>query len=537
MRLIFAALLAVTLLAQPPAAQPPKPAAARPAPAPDRNAFTAANSEKDPALRAAALEKFLRDFPSSNMAPMARRGIVSALVAAQPEDAVRKTRDLAASLPAAEAAAQYRTLAMELNGAGKLPAQAENAARQALKLFRYDAFAAQRRVDAEDFGRPAPAESQMRARFAVQRAQFNETLAQVLESRGQAGKAIKVYRQALQANPASTASARSLAAAEEKAGHTAAALGYYAQALLARPSAASRQRFYEAWQKAKGGPDGAEAFLDRKYRELFPNPLHAAPFRRTAARSNRLVLAEVYTGAGCPPCVGADLAFEAVLERYPRSDVAVLMYHEHIPRPDPLTNNDTLTRWKWQQGRGVPTYAVDGEVSGRGGGGRDSAPELESYIRAFIEKQLETPAGAALELKAANDGRGVRATARVASISKPNPNLVLNLALVEKDVRYSGENGIRFHPMVVRRLHTVSLKNVANLQEAHAFSLPEVAENLTKHLDAFEKHDDRHNKDGQFRFAERKDSVDPAGLAVVAFVQDSATKEVLQAAWADAPKE
>lgn len=531
MRLLFAALLAFPLLAQTPA-QPPKPSQA-----PDRKAFSAATAEKDPASRVLALEKFLQDYPSSNSASTARRELLSSLVASKPDAALSRMKGLARSLRPAEAASLYRFLASELAGPGKLPAPAEKAARQALKLFRFEAFAEQSRADAKRFDMPAPREAQLRAHYRTQRAVYLEALAAILEARGQAAQARKVYREALAANSSSTAAARALGAAEEKAGRMDAALAFYAQSLLAKPSSDSRKRFYETWNKVKGSPDGAESYLDAKYRELFPNPIHAAPYQKTAARSSRLVLAEVYTGAGCPPCVGADLAFDSVLERYSRSDVAVVMYHEHVPRPDPLTNSDTLARWKWQQGRGVPTYAVDGEVSGRGGGARDSAIELESFIRASIEKQLEKPAGAVLQLKAANDGRSVRASARVAGISKPNPNLVLQIALVEKQIRYSGENGVRFHPMVVRSLHSVSLNDTAQLEEAHAFSLPEVAANLRKHTDDFEKHDDRHNQDGKFRFAERKDSIDAAGLAVVAFVQDSKTKEVLQAAWADAPKE
>lgn len=505
MRLIFAAALALSLLAQPPATPP------------DRKAFSAATAEKDPATRAAALEKFLHEFPSSRSATMARRSLVSAWVQATPEQALNRVAILVKSLPPSDAAPLYRFLSSELVAAGKAPTHAETAARRALRLFH-------------------PESSQSRASYLTQRAQYQEALAKALEARGQQAKALKVYREALAANPASSASALALAAAEEKAGRADAALGYYAQSFLARPSTESRQRFAEAWKRSNRASGDAASYLDQRYRQLFHNPIHATPYQKTAARSNRVVLAEVYTGAGCPPCVGADLAFDAVLERYPRTDVAVVMYHEHVPRPDPLTNSDTLSRWKWQQGRGVPTFAIDG-VAHIGGGGRDAAPELESNIRAEIDKDLEKPAGAGLSLKAANDGRSVRAIARVTGITEPNPNLVLNLALVEKEVRYSGENGIRFHPMVVRRIHTVSLQDTTELDEAHAFSISEVDQALKQALDDFEKHDERHNKDGKFRFAERKDTIDPASLAVVAFVQDTETKEILQAAWADAPKE
>ncbi len=36
--------------------------------------------------------------------------------------------------------------------------------------------------------------------------------------------------------------------------------------------------------------------------------------------SNRVVLAELFTGADCGPCVAADLAFDGLMERYNVND-------------------------------------------------------------------------------------------------------------------------------------------------------------------------------------------------------------------------
>lgn len=104
-----------------------------------------------------------------------------------------------------------------------------------------------------------------------------------------------------------------------------------------------------------------------------------------------------------------------------------------------------------------------------------------------------------------------------------------DVLLLEKELRYSGENGIRFHPMVVRSIASFPLKGEKAKSETHAFDLADVAAGFRRtHIADFEKYDERHNKEGKFRFMEHKSTVDPADLAVVAFVQDGKTKAVLQ---------
>ncbi|MBI4889954.1 MAG: tetratricopeptide repeat protein [Acidobacteria bacterium] len=535
MRLLSGTLLLLfPLFAQTPPAAPPAAGTVRTDQQPaDIKAYSEAASLKDPPQKAAALKKFLNDYPNSRAAQSAQRQLISALIATRPEDAVAQVKAFEKSMPAPDAAALYRQLGADLKAANKLPNEAEKAVRRALKLYAYAPYAAQAKAEATKETRPAPSEAVLKSRYQAQRASYVEAVADMLSAKGNSSKAQKLYREALQANPALNSSAQALADAAAKAGRKDEALGYYAQSMLARTNPESRKKFYDAWIAAKGSLSGAEEYLDQRHKQLFPLPIAVTPYQKQALRTNRVVLAEVYTGSGCPPCAGADVAFDAVLERYSRSDVAVVMYHEHIPRPDPMANTDTISRWKWQQGRGVPTYAVDGAVSNRGGGARSDAPEIESLVRASIENDLLKPAGAQLSLKAAQSGGSVQATAVVSEIAKPNANLVLQLVLVEKEIRYSGENSIRFHPMVARAIHTVELKNVTSLSAAHAFSIDAVTAALKKHLDDFEKHDDRHNKDGKFRFMERKDTIDPAHLAVIAFIQDSKTREVLQAAYAE----
>ncbi|MBI5282924.1 MAG: hypothetical protein HY858_14660 [Candidatus Solibacter usitatus] len=526
-RLLIACLVALPVLAQE-AAKPAQPA--------DSKAFMAAVALKEADKKLAALDQFIEDFPSSNRVEPARREIIAAAVKLKPADAVTRTRAMAKGLSSSSAAELHRFLAVELLDANQLLKEAERSAKTALKRLAEEDSAARARKDAEELKRPAPTEAQVRSRFASQRAQMQETLGRVLLARGNNGQAKKVFTAALRDNPTLSTAAMSLGDIQSKAGKPKEALNYYAQGMLARPSPESRARFSEAWKKVHGSVQGEPEFLDERYKAIFPNPLHATPYQKTAARSGRLVLAEVYTGAGCGPCVAADLAFEAALERYGRAELAVVMYHEHIPRPDPMSNADTVARWKFQAGRGVPTYAIDGIAPPGGGGPREYAGEVESRIRPMIEKGLETAPGASLTLSAANDGREVVARAGVSNVTKPSPDLVLHIALVEKELRYSGENGIRFHPMVVRSLSSFPLGEAKEKSETQTFNLAAVAAALNQHLVDFEKHDERHNKDGKFRFMEHLSSIDAADLAVVALVQDAKSKAILQAAWADAPR-
>ena len=91
--------------------------------------------------------------------------------------------------------------------------------------------------------------------------------------------------------------------------------------------------------------DARQAKLDSKLDEEYHHKV--PPFKPTAyagrknAQANRVVLMELFTGAQCPPCVAADVAFDALLQTYKPAEFIGLQYHLHIPGPDPLTNDDS----------------------------------------------------------------------------------------------------------------------------------------------------------------------------------------------------
>src|SRR5262249_11341790 len=114
------------------------------------------------------------------------------------------------------------------------------------------------------------------------------------------------------------------------------------------------------------------------------------------------------------------------------------------------------------------------------------------------------------------------------------PAYKLHVLLVEEMLRYTGENGIRLHPMVVRAIGGPS-GNGFTLDPAKAepvnasFDLAAVSADLKKNTEDFEASRSK-DRDEQFTFSEKKYEINANNLSIVAFVQDEKSKKVLQAA-------
>src|SRR5262249_34858033 len=80
-----------------------------------------------------------------------------------------------------------------------------------------------------------------------------------------------------------------------------------------------------------------QTILDNEYLAKVP-AFTPAKFDGRKGKSDRAVVMELFTGAQCPPCVAADLAFDGLEKTYKPSELILIQYHMHIPGPDPLTN-------------------------------------------------------------------------------------------------------------------------------------------------------------------------------------------------------
>lgn len=272
--------------------------------------------------------------------------------------------------------------------------------------------------------------------------------------------------------------------------------------------------------------------------------------------------------------MGASLAFSAGLEKYRREDYVLLSYHVHIPLPDPMVNPATLARQKFYGVNSSPSYYVDGESSG-GGGSADTAKSLfETKIDQMVVRHLDEKPEASLKLSAKAVGSTVVVKTDVSQVASKSDKLKLHVALVEDLVRYSGENGLRFHDMVVRAMaeppaaaagKTPDVKKEAadkaapapDAPKTTASTVPAVPEKVLgfsvkpgqggkfqytfdlkkaeaeglAHLQDFETN----TRKGQYSFRQKKYAIDAGRLSVVVFLQDEATKKILQTVYLKLP--
>ncbi len=272
-----------------------------------------------------------------------------------------------------------------------------------------------------------------------------------------------------------------------------------------------------------------DEILDRDYLTKMPG-FKGEVFAGRKSKSERAVFMELFTGATCPPCVAADLAFDVLEKTYKPSELVLIQYHMHIPGPDPLTNADTEARWAYYRGkvRGVPSSMFNGQPKAGGGGGVANAKGKYDQYRAVIDPLLEEEASVKLTAKAERHGDKIDIHVKVSGLTDPGPDRKLRILLAEETVRYPGSNKIRLHHHVVRAfpggVQGKALTEAASKHNA-SISIGELRGQLTKYLDDFE--------------ASGKSFANPARpmamnhLRVIAFVQDDSNQEILQAVQVD----
>jgi thiol-disulfide isomerase/thioredoxin len=525
---------------------------------PDQQAYTEANKIADPEKKIAALGKLKTDFPDGVYASLADSQILSTLIQKMPEQKER-IRKAAKAMFAASAARDKATsrenmfatvasrgstatrIADQLAAADLLLKDAGNYARKGVEAMRENVWIAERREAYAKRKQEIPTRKDLARSFAEARAVRLATLGRVEMKLGHTAEAQKLLEESYAVTPSNVTVTAALGEMAAQAGDDEKAMDYLVSAHLSghAPDAAN-QTFEALYKKSHNGTlDGLEAMLDTEYHKRFPNPVHVEAYKPTEKRSDRMVLAEVFTGAGCGPCAGADVAFDAAMERYSRKDLAVVMYHVHVPRPDPMTTDATTARYKTYGANGVPAYAIDGKKT-VGGGSRDAAPDVFEQFQKDLEKDLETAAEAKVKIDASLNGGTVKVSASLDGVTGDSKNpdsqaFKVQILLVEKEIRYLGENGIRFHPMVVRALGGEKGEGYPidtggkGIFEA-SFDLDAIGRDIKKQLDEYEA---KGHRGEPFQFSAKKYQINRGNLAVVVFVQDDKTRHVLQAGYVD----
>lgn len=514
----------------------------------DQKAYTEASRIKNPQKKIEALEKFLEQHPDSNMATQAHLDVLDALIKSQPESEdkilARAEQLMEKAISPSSSSSNAYNIASRLMRAGML-AEAERYAQKAIASA--EEHIAQTMKDMQRM--------KSRPLGVLGRAYLKQNKLKEAEQKLKAAFAI---------NPMETDVAASLAEIAERRGKEKEALEYLLAAR--RLKAAQRQKLEILWSKSHGGSlNGLEEELDARYHKEYSGLVPVTRYQPTAKRSNRAVLAEVFTGAACPPCVASNLGFEAMMERYSRQELIVLMYHQHIPNPDPMTNPASQARFKYYDGAAVPSYSIDGAAPQSGGGAKDQARAFYQRVNPLIERRLEVAPEASLKLDVSLENGVVKVAAHVAldkaamekskAGPKParetndappemrtqldvEPSYKLHVLLVEEMLRYPGENGIRFHSVVVRAMGGFMAGGFsldpakigdANGETVNAgFDITAITAALKKNAEDFEVSRSK-DRDELFTFSEKKSEVNANNLSIVAFVQDQKSKKVLQA--------
>jgi hypothetical protein len=530
-------LIAIVLASSHLAGEEPKKAEA-----PDRKAYSEASKITDPKKKIDALRKFVGEYPKSASVNQANDLILETLAKNFPDltDEINSQADLIlGKVERSNKTAKYQDIADTLVENGVLLKRAEELARTALqqlkeKNFINDEQKSYQKIKVKWQSVPGwagqePDKETLKQHYRNQRARFLATLGKIYLKEGNSEAGERLMKEAYTANPTLSSAAAELGVLAAKAGAYDAAFDYLVQARLTGVLKPAYQKELEDLYRKKheGHLDGLDDLLDETYTRKFPEPIHVELYKEEVPRSGRVVLAEVFTGSGCPPCVGADLATDAAMERYSRQDLAVLMFHQHVPRPDPMANPAAVKRASFYDVQGVPTLAIDGKTT-VGGSDRAGTKRVYDRINADIEKDLRLPAEAHLTLAAGMEGGSVKVHATVDGIKGDSKDLKLLIALVEQHLRYGGESGIRFHPMVVRDMAPAFSITEGIGTFDYTFDVAKISSDLKAYLENYEVTNDRY---GKITFVERKDAINRSDLAVVAFVQDVKSKKVLQASY------
>ena len=491
---------------------------------PDYKAYISAMREKDPNKKLAAIEKYLADFPNSAFITTAQGELLDAVIKVAPNDKERIYQQALRTIASVKTDSSfgatyfisntYNSVVNSLYKAG-MNDKAEEIAQKGISL-----------ID----------ETDSKSLFAAKYPMWQK-LGQIYLKNNDLKRAELYFRQSIAGEYEGNTALLGLAEIAGKRKKDKQQLEYLLQA-DARGAMKREQRdaLARLYAKRHGSAEGLREMLDENYRRANPLPFVAAKYAPTARRSRRTVLAELFTGSECRPCITADTAFEAFLERYNPADVAVLIYDLHIPGPDPITNPATIARAKFYGANSTPTYFINGGERQSGGGvNRKESKFFYDKVTPLIDAQLEKESEADLRVSAAMENNLVKAVADFDNIKGDYSSLRLYIGLVENELSYTGGNGVRFHPMVVRELGGTQrdgfpLQN-KNGKIEWQFDLQKVSSDLKTYIDDYEQTLQKDDKD--FVFSEKKYQIDGKNLSVVAFIQDEKTKKVLQSAYID----
>lgn len=275
-----------------------------------------------------------------------------------------------------------------------------------------------------------------------------------------------------------------------------------------------------------------DAKMDAEYLTTVPPFKPSRYSGRKEAEANQIAVLELFTGAQCPPCVAADVAFDALEKAYDHKDLVLIQYHMHIPGPDPMTNPDSIARWDYYRKffpegiRGTPSTLFNGKPSAGGGGAMANAQNKFDQYSQLINPILEKSTPVRMTGNANRNGDKLDIKVEVYGAETGDP-LKLRILVVEESVKYVGSNRLRFHHQVVRAMPGgaagVDIKG-KDFKHSVTSDVKEIQAALNKYLDEYA---------ANRPFPTPNRPLELKSLKVIAIVQNDKTANILQAVQLD----
>jgi hypothetical protein len=223
-----------------------------------------------------------------------------------------------------------------------------------------------------------------------------------------------------------------------------------------------------------------------------------------------MVLIEEGSNASCAPCAAQNPAFKVLLDAN-TSKVIPLKYQWYFPGFDPMHNHNPTEangRFDGYYGQnGVPTAMIDGTVpTFAGGNPYDGAPA--GFTQELIDTRYAVPASFDIELTYSLTPETISVTATTNCTQAASGNFKLRIAVVEKHIEFAsapGSNGETDFYSVMKKF----LPNADGVAMAASYAVGETF-TTTQTWDLANIYDINE-------------------VAVVAFIQNDANKEVMQA--------
>ncbi len=283
------------------------------------------------------------------------------------------------------------------------------------------------------------------------------------------------------------------------------------------------ERVAQLWKVKNGSADGLDAYLQKIYDESLLSFVGEPVTARAVADANQITLVELFTGVGCEQCVCSDVALAGINKTFAPGMVVSLRYHQHMPLPDVMANEDCETRlFNYYRKNAAPTLMINGKEATNSEGPVFRVKEVYPLLKEAITKELEKSSPIKIELTAERTGDDIRIAAKVTDEALKDGRKKLRIALAESQVAFKAINGIRRHEMVVRHMVNgdagVSPREGALSYEGQ-INVAKLKSELLANLMKYEKNQG-------VSFFDKP--LDLKSLVVVAFVQDDESRVVLQ---------